>query len=243
LIHTKVHNQLLYKKLHKLVYINYNIRICLRQDSLYKREEDSFDKLIELSLYDSQNPIQNWMEHGRSNEYPLLDEEDTQSDTPIPSRIATEDDDSRTLQRITCKSSLIDWTDEIVGDTHIGKHKQKTMIKKGKGKKQKRVFGSDEETPSPGQSSKYQESNLSSSTTDSDNGGDGGSQYCIEPSGEGTQFTCEKHKLTMLHMCILYFHTSLIVHFFTMRGRLYSHHAGYRSWCTIISKDYHDRIP
>jgi chromatin remodeling complex protein RSC6 len=89
LIHTKVHNQLLYKKLHKLVYINYNIRICLRQDSLYKREEDSFDKLIELSLYDSQNPIQNWMEHGRSNEYPLLDEEDTQSDTPIPSRIAT----------------------------------------------------------------------------------------------------------------------------------------------------------
>jgi hypothetical protein len=118
------------------------------------------------------------------------------------------------LQRITCKSSLIDWTDEIVGDTHIGKHKQKTMIKKGKGKKQKRVFGSDEETPSPGQSSKYQESNLSSSTTDSDNGGDGGSQYCIEPSGEGTQFTGEKHKLTILHMCILYFHTSLIVHLF-----------------------------
>jgi hypothetical protein len=37
------------------------------------------------------------MEHGRSNSGPLLDEEDTQSDTPILSRILTEGDDSRTL--------------------------------------------------------------------------------------------------------------------------------------------------
>jgi hypothetical protein len=44
---------------------------------MYKREEDPFDKLMELSLYDSQNPIQDWMEHSRSNEDPLLDEEDT----------------------------------------------------------------------------------------------------------------------------------------------------------------------
>jgi hypothetical protein len=48
------------------------------------------------------------MEHGRSNEDPLLDEEDTKSDTPIPSRIVTEGDDSRSLQRITDKSSLVD---------------------------------------------------------------------------------------------------------------------------------------
>jgi hypothetical protein len=44
---------------------------------MYKREEDPFDKLMELSLYDSQNSIRDWMEHGRSNEDPLLDEEDT----------------------------------------------------------------------------------------------------------------------------------------------------------------------
>jgi hypothetical protein len=35
----------------------------------------------------------------------------------------------------------------------------------------------------------------------------GGSQYHIEQSGGGTQFTCEKHKLTILHMCTLFFHT------------------------------------
>jgi hypothetical protein len=73
------------------------------------------------------------MEHGRFNTDPLLDEEDTQ----ISSRIVTKSDDSRTLQRITDKSSLVDWADETVGDTHIVKRTQKTMIKKGKGKKTK----------------------------------------------------------------------------------------------------------
>jgi hypothetical protein len=38
------------------------------------------------------------------------------------------------LWRITGKPSIVDWADETVGDTHIGKQKQKTIIKKGKGK-------------------------------------------------------------------------------------------------------------
>jgi hypothetical protein len=88
--------------------------------------------------------------------------------------------------------------DETVGDTHIGKQKQNTM-KKGQRKKN-RVLASDEETPSPEGSPKYQESNLSSSATDSNDGGDGGDQYRIEPSGGGTQFTGDKHNLTMLHI-------------------------------------------
>jgi hypothetical protein len=93
---------------------------------------------MELSLYDAQNPIRDWMEHGRSNADQLLDEEDTHSDTPIPSRIVTEGDDTTTLQRITGTPSLADWADKNVGDTHIGKRKQKTMTKKSKEKKNKR---------------------------------------------------------------------------------------------------------
>jgi hypothetical protein len=145
------------------------------------------------------------MEHGRSNVDPLLDE-DTQSDPPIPSRIVTEGDDTRTMQKITGTSSLVGWADKNVGDTHIGKQKQKTMTKKDKGKKQKRVLGIDEETPSPEGSPKYQESNLSSSTTDTDDGGDGGDQYRIEPSGGGTQFTGDKHNsnnITYMHVVFL----------------------------------------
>jgi hypothetical protein len=75
---------------------------------LYKREEDMFHKLMELSLYNAQNLIKEWMEHGRSNADPLLDEEDTKSDTPILSRLVTEGDDDTTLRRITGKSSLVD---------------------------------------------------------------------------------------------------------------------------------------
>jgi hypothetical protein len=62
------------------------------------------------------------------------------------------------------------------------------------------VFASDEETPSLEGSPKYQESNLSSSATNSDNCGDGGDQYRIEPSGGGTQFISDKHNLTILHI-------------------------------------------
>jgi hypothetical protein len=80
--------------------------------------------------------------------------------------------------------------------THIGKHKHKTITKNGKGKKKsKRVLESDDETPCPGQSPKYQESNDSTSATDTGDGWDRGSQYRIKPSSGGTQFTCENHKL------------------------------------------------
>jgi hypothetical protein len=56
------------------------------------------------------------MEHGRSNADPLLDEEDTKSDTPILSSVVTEGDDSRILRRIIGKSSLVDWDDENIDD-------------------------------------------------------------------------------------------------------------------------------
>jgi hypothetical protein len=110
------------------------------------------------------------MEHGQSNEAPLIDEQDTQSDTPMPSRVVTECDDATSLQKITEKASLIKWADETVGDIHIGKRKQKTIKKKDKEKKQNRVLASDEETPSPEGSPKYQKSNLSSSATGSNDG-------------------------------------------------------------------------
>jgi hypothetical protein len=62
------------------------------------------------------------------------------------------------------------------------------------------VLASDKETPSPKGSPKYQESNLSRSATDSDDGRDEGDQYRIESSGGGTQDTSDKHNLTMLHI-------------------------------------------
>jgi hypothetical protein len=104
---------------------------------------------------------------GHSNTDPLLDEEDTESDTPIPNRMVTEDDDTRTMRQITGASSIVDWADKNVDDTHIGKRKLKARPRKDKGKRAKMmdeaVLGSDESTLSPdeGRRTPYQESNLS----------------------------------------------------------------------------------
>jgi hypothetical protein len=124
---------------------------------------------------------------GHSNVDPLLDEEDTESDTPIPNRMVTEDDDTRTLRHIIGASSIVDWAEKNVGDTYIGTRKLKARPRKDKGKKAKTtdeaVLGSDESTLSPdeGRSPPYQESNLSTSTSSNDDDGDSG-DYRIEPS-------------------------------------------------------------
>jgi hypothetical protein len=92
---------------------------------------------------------------------PLLDEEDTESDTPIPNRMVTEDDDTRTLRQIISASSIVDWAEKNVGDTHIEKRKLKVGPRKYKGQKVKTtdeaVLQNDESTPSldEGQSPSY----------------------------------------------------------------------------------------
>jgi hypothetical protein len=110
---------------------------------------------------------------GRSNAEPLLDKEDTESDTPIPNRMVTQDDDTQTLRPITGASSIVDWAEQNVGDT-------RACPRKDKGKKTKTtnepVLGSDESTPSldEGRSPPYQEFNLSTSASFDDEDGDGG---------------------------------------------------------------------
>jgi hypothetical protein len=89
-VHTKVRNRLSHQKLHKLVYVNYNLRLRLKDAigfTSVQGEEDPFSQLMELSLYDTNNPIRQWMEMVRSNADPVLDEEDTESDTQLPSSI------------------------------------------------------------------------------------------------------------------------------------------------------------
>jgi hypothetical protein len=141
---------------------------------------------------------------GRSNAEPLLDEEDTESETPIPNRMVTQDDDRRTLRQITGTPSIVGWAEQNVGDTHIGKRKLKTGPRKNKGKKAKTtgegVLGSDESTPGPdeGGSPPYQEFNLSSSASSNDDDGDSRG-YRIEPSQPPIQFTGAKYQQLYLY--------------------------------------------
>ena len=105
---------MLHQKLHKLVYVNYNLRLRLKDAigfTSVQGEEDPFSQLMELSLYDTNNPIPQWMEMSRSNMDPVLDEEGTESDTSLPSNVVAQG---------TQKENLVEWTKKNVGDTHIG---------------------------------------------------------------------------------------------------------------------------
>jgi hypothetical protein len=94
---------LAYEKLHKLVYVNYNLRIQKSIDggSRHHDDDDPFNRLMELTLIDASKPIHKWMERARSMVQPELDKESPDTDAPIPSVMITAAADPRDLQRRT----------------------------------------------------------------------------------------------------------------------------------------------
>ncbi|XP_015649249.1 uncharacterized protein [Oryza sativa Japonica Group] len=184
-VHTKVRNKLTHNKLNKLVYVNYNLRLRIQQANAQVRKEDDdpLQRLLDLSFYESNNQIKKWMDNARSNANPELDEDSTESDAPVPSPLVANLVDLTDLRRTTGASTIAEWADVNIADTHIGKRKTRQPPKKPTSKRakgtgpQSRNVDSDEETED---SPDYQESNDSSSRTDTDDGDDGGE------GGEGT---------------------------------------------------------
>jgi hypothetical protein len=119
-IHTKVHNRLTYEKLHKLVYVNYNLKIqnSIGGGSRHHDDDDPFDRLMELTLIDASNPIHEWMEHARSTVKPKLDEESSETDAPIPSAMVTTTTDPQDLQCCIGSQSVSQWAQKNIGDSH-----------------------------------------------------------------------------------------------------------------------------
>jgi hypothetical protein len=123
---------LTYEKLHKLVYVNYNIRIQNSIDggSPYHDDDDPFNRLMELTLVDVSNPIREWMECARSTVQPELDEESPETDAPIPSSMVIATADPRDLQCRTGSQSVSQWARKNIGDSHKGKRKTYAMMSK-----------------------------------------------------------------------------------------------------------------
>ena len=149
-----------------------------RYTSRPMREEGDFiAQLAHLSFYDENNPVREWMEYGRSNRAPVLDEDDDDGDVPLPSHIVRDQINLSDLCEATGDDSISDWARKNVGDTHLGKRKlQKGPTKgdpkrqKGKGKATAKPVSSDTETDDGEgeRSPPYQESKDSSSTDDGD---------------------------------------------------------------------------
>jgi hypothetical protein len=157
---------LTYEKLHKLVYVNYNLRIQNNIDEGSRHDDDDpFNQLMELTLVDASNPIREWMERARSTVQPELDEESPDTDAPISSVMVTATTHPWDLQRRTGSSSISEWARKNIGDSHKGKRKTYSTRPTRHSKRQ-----NDKAVTSDGTT---EESNDSSSKTDSDDGNDG----------------------------------------------------------------------
>ncbi|TKC13318.1 DUF domain-containing protein [Robertmurraya kyonggiensis] len=199
LLHTKVRNRLSHKKLNKLVYVNYNLRLRLADVADPPRDQGDFvEQLAHLSFYDPKNPVREWMEYGRSNKAPVLDEDDDEGDTPLPSNIVADKINPADLRTSTGEDCISDWARRHVGDTHVGKRKyhiapSKVVPKRqrgqatGKGKQKEIEVLSDEDTDDGegDKSPEYQESQDSSSGDDGDDSNDGDGSSDGDDSNDG----------------------------------------------------------
>jgi hypothetical protein len=82
---------------------------------------------MELNLVDAGNPIREWMERARSTVQPELDEESPGTDALIPNVMVTTTAHPRDLQRRTGLSSISEWAQKNIGDSHGGKRKTYAM--------------------------------------------------------------------------------------------------------------------
>jgi hypothetical protein len=103
-------------------------------------EGDFIDYLAHLSFYDENNPVREWMEYGRSNRAPVLDEDEDEDegDIPIPSHILRDQIDPEDLRRATSDNCISDWARRNIGDTHLGKRKFQEGPTKGDPKRPRR---------------------------------------------------------------------------------------------------------
>ena len=91
LVHTQVRNRLGYEKLHKMVYCHYNLRLRIRQilEDTKEREVDTCGMLMDVSLFDSENPIMDLLTNSMNDSEPVMDEYNG-DDHPSPSPVVLE---------------------------------------------------------------------------------------------------------------------------------------------------------
>jgi hypothetical protein len=87
---------------------------------------------MDLSLHRHNEAIRDWMERGRSNAPPTLDEDSPISDTPLPSTLFTS-----LVREQGGTEEVQEWADETIGDTHLGKRKTRLGPSDRKGKRVK----------------------------------------------------------------------------------------------------------
>lgn len=77
LVHTKIRNKLGYDKLHKLVYVHYNLKERIRGNSGYQQKDKEVDPcsmMLDAAIFDENNPIWDWLDRSMNDVGPRLDD-------------------------------------------------------------------------------------------------------------------------------------------------------------------------
>ena len=69
LIHTKLHNRLAIKKLHKLVYVHYNVRLRVKNLMQERSDEDLYNPIDLNHIFNDDDILDEWIREG---EEPIL---------------------------------------------------------------------------------------------------------------------------------------------------------------------------
>ncbi|CAN6198019.1 unnamed protein product [Urochloa humidicola] len=103
LVHTKLRNRLSHEKLHKLVFVHYNLKLRIQHfyddmqslqemQTNHERDCDPCSIMIDVAMYDEGNPILDWLYSSRSESVPTLDEyDDRRPESANPSRFVIEE--------------------------------------------------------------------------------------------------------------------------------------------------------
>ncbi|TVU16999.1 hypothetical protein EJB05_33005, partial [Eragrostis curvula] len=90
-------NRIGYEKLHKLVYMHYNLKLCIQQfeadfHSRQEKDTDPCSVMMDVALYDEGNPIMEWLSNSMSGSTPTLDEyDDEEEDWTAPDSFLIEE--------------------------------------------------------------------------------------------------------------------------------------------------------
>ena len=171
MIHTKLRNRLAMKKLHKLVYVHYNVRLRVKNLMLERSDEDLYNPIDLNHIFNDEDILDEWIREG---EEPVLSYDNLDwLDQDIPSRESKEAacaDDGGTSYRASRRGrSIVHGRD--IGSFHKGKAP--------------RIIVSNSSSDDGDNRANRGGSNISGDSEDSDDtGGDNGAGSGIGASGE-----------------------------------------------------------
>ncbi|XP_065028298.1 uncharacterized protein LOC135651798 [Musa acuminata AAA Group] len=202
LIHMKVRSRLSYRRLEKLVYVHYNMRLKLRCAELDKELEEPDIDPIDLQFYNEDSePMLDWVEATENQEDPLFDEA---GDPQCPSRFipeAMEEEEAQPQQVENPPRLLCGRSQAARGTTDTQWSHSSAQRAKAKGKAVASVASlerieSGDETPSQSHSlsrSVQRHDNNTDSNASTDDGGDARQSLVSSTQLEGGEWTEEQY--------------------------------------------------